>query len=147
MSTITIVAREGCATSRISTDAGSKGRGMALIRRHFGPPPATPPTRKEMIYCEVFDADVLCVSCSVPGARSNTKGDDSIISNGSIAVVELRPVHGRRRAGKVGLLRRAGASTITTRGALRLHGRPYAGLRHVRQKHWQALHVWRRHRT
>lgn len=44
---------------------------------------------KEMIYCEALDADVLCVKGQKrTGARStNTKGDDSIISNGSIVVV------------------------------------------------------------
>jgi membrane protease subunit (stomatin/prohibitin family) len=44
---------------------------------------------KEMIYCESLDADVLCVKGQkrVGSRSSNTKGDDNIISNGSIVVV------------------------------------------------------------
>ncbi|MGN0286330.1 MAG: SPFH domain-containing protein [Atopobiaceae bacterium] len=44
---------------------------------------------KEMIYCESLGADVLCVKGQKRvGARSsNTKGDDNVISNGSIVVV------------------------------------------------------------
>lgn len=44
---------------------------------------------KEMIYCDSLDADVLCVKGQkrVGSRSSNTKGDDNIISNGSIVVV------------------------------------------------------------
>ena len=44
---------------------------------------------KEMIYCESLDADVLCAKGQkrVGSRSSNTKGDDNIISNGSIVVV------------------------------------------------------------
>ncbi len=44
---------------------------------------------KEMIYCESLDAHVLCAKGQkrVGSRSSNTKGDDNIISNGSIVVV------------------------------------------------------------
>ena len=44
---------------------------------------------KEMIYCESLDADVLCAKGQkrVGSRSSNTKGDDKVISNGSIVVV------------------------------------------------------------
>lgn len=44
---------------------------------------------KEMIYCDSLGADVLCAKGQkrVGSRSSNTKGDDNIISNGSIVVV------------------------------------------------------------
>ena len=44
---------------------------------------------KDMIYCESLDAHVLCAKGQkrVGSRSSNTKGDDNIISNGSIVVV------------------------------------------------------------
>lgn len=44
---------------------------------------------KEMIYCESLEADVLCAKGQkrVGSRSSNTKGDDNVISNGSIVVV------------------------------------------------------------
>ena len=63
---------------------------MGLIKAAFGAAGGVMADQwKEFFYCEALPADVLAVKGKkkVTGRSSNTKGDDNIITNGSVIAV------------------------------------------------------------
>ena len=103
---------------------------------------------KEFFYCEAIPADVLAVKGKkkVTGRSSNSKGDDNIITNGSvIAVADGQCMLIVEQGKVVDVCAEPGEYTYDMSHGAQRFLRRFGGIQSERvPEHWKALYLWRR---